>query len=140
VCLNAAFGWGNHAFASGSDVVRSGRPQGPHKYLSCAHPFLLQTGGRLLLGHRATGGTSVREVLDWRETSVPAGATVHGRFVFAFSTGENGLLSDLCLVTSNMGDTPDTLRCVVDRFRGLNAVLLPNLKNETWVVTWILEP
>jgi hypothetical protein len=64
---------------------------------------------------------------------------VHGRFVFGLSTDEQGRVSDLCLIDTNLGNTPDTLSCVARAARAEGLRLEPNQKTQPWPVAWALQ-
>lgn len=64
---------------------------------------------------------------------------VHGRFVFGLSTDAEGRVSDLCLIDSNLGNTPDTLSCVARAARAEGLRFEPSQEARPWAVTWSLR-
>ncbi len=74
-----------------------------------------------------------------RREAVQGPDIVHGRFVFGLSTDAEGRVSDLCLIDTNLGNTPDTLTCVARAARAEGLHLEPNQKEQPWSVTWALR-
>jgi hypothetical protein len=74
-----------------------------------------------------------------RRETVQGPDFVNGRFVFGLSTDAEGRVSDLCLIDTNLGNTPDTLSCVARAARAEGMKFEPNLKAQPWSVTWALQ-
>ncbi len=72
-----------------------------------------------------------------RET--PRGTKVHGRFLFGVTTDAQGGLTNLCLIDTDLGKTPGTLRCAAWVARSGKVKFQPDLKDWLWKLTWVLE-
>ncbi len=80
------------------------------------------------------------DCLPFLRSEAPKGYKfVHGRFVFGLSTDAQGQVSNLCLIDTNLGNTPDTLSCVARAARAKGLRLEPNQKSQPWPVTWALR-
>jgi hypothetical protein len=69
----------------------------------------------------------------------PRRGNVHGRFILGMTSDQDGSLTELCLISSDLGDTPRALECVVATVRDWNPRVDANLKEEPWPITWMLE-
>jgi hypothetical protein len=74
-----------------------------------------------------------------RQEAPPSDRVVHGRFVFGISTNAEGRVTDLCLIDTNLGKTPETLLCAARIARSERVRFVPGQKDQPWRVTWILE-
>jgi hypothetical protein len=74
-----------------------------------------------------------------RREAVQGPSFVNGRFVFGLSTDAEGRVSELCLIDTNLGNTPDTLSCVARAARAEGLRLEPNQKAQPWPVSWSLQ-
>ncbi len=74
-----------------------------------------------------------------RREAVQGPNIIHGRFVFGLSTDAQGQVSNLCLIDTNLGNTPDTLSCVARAAGAKGLRLEPNQKSQPWPVTWALR-
>lgn len=74
-----------------------------------------------------------------RREAVQGPDIIHGRFVFGLSTETEGRVSNLCLIDTNLGNTPDTLTCVARAARAEGLRFEPNQKAQPWPVTWSLS-
>ena len=74
-----------------------------------------------------------------RREAVQGPQFVNGRFVFGLSTDAEGRVSDLCLIDTNLGNTPDTLSCVARAARAEGLRLEPNQQAQPWPVSWNLQ-
>jgi hypothetical protein len=70
---------------------------------------------------------------------LPPGGRVHGRFIFGMTSDAHGRLTDLCLISSDLGDTPRTLSCVAEAARAAQLIVVPDLREEPWKITWMLD-
>jgi hypothetical protein len=62
-----------------------------------------------------------------------------GRVVLGFSSDAEGNLNDVCLLTSDMGETVRTLECVAELARHWKEKVLPNQTAHPWPVSFYLD-
>jgi len=64
---------------------------------------------------------------------------VEGTFALGVTTDQHGRLTDLCLIGSNLGETPLALDCVARLAPTLPVTLDPNLVEAPWLIHWFLD-
>lgn len=63
---------------------------------------------------------------------------VYGRFIFGVTTDSKGAATNICLIDTNLGNTPETLLCVA-RVAREEVKFEADQKDWPWKVTWVLE-
>lgn len=80
----------------------------------------------------------MQQCIPYLSRELPEGK-VHGRFLFGVSSDEQGSVTDVCLISSDLGDTPLALLCAAEVARRFSPRVRPNVKEEVWHLTWTLD-
>jgi hypothetical protein len=63
----------------------------------------------------------------------------NGRIILGITSSSGGKLTNVCLISSNFGDIPNTLECVARIARNWSPQVVPNLHEEPWRINLIIE-